>query len=127
VAGPPLHADCWRSHGDDIVKSSASGDEERCSGAFRRRRPTRPFSAVNRGKERIGIDMHGRRTRRAGSAAEDADILVENYLPGPWTAGTWVMTSSVGQPIRGWCTAPSPLRRRWPAGGLPGYDDVLRT
>jgi crotonobetainyl-CoA:carnitine CoA-transferase CaiB-like acyl-CoA transferase len=117
-------------HGAEVIKiEPPAGDDTRTLGPpFNRNGDAAYFSAINRGKQCIAIDL----TLPAGRdilerLLESADVLIENFLPG--TLEKW------GISYDGW------LKKRFPRlihcsisgfgadgplGGLPGYDAVLQ-
>ena len=86
------------------------------------------FSAVNRGKRALGLDLARPEGRAVLEALlKDADILVENYLPGTmerWNLG-YDDVLSARHPRLVYC-AISGFGADGPLGGLPGYDAVLQ-
>src|SRR4029077_17590221 len=130
VLAGPLCTQMLADHGADVVKiEPPAGDETRllappCDDA----RGAPYFGAVNRGKRALGLDL-ARPEGRAVLAAllKDADILVENYLPGTmerWNLG-YDEVLSVRHPRLIHC-AISGFGADGPLGGLPGYDAVLQ-
>jgi len=121
VLAGPLCTQMLADHGADVVKiEPPSGDETRQLGPpFDAAGDAAYFSAVNRGKRALSLDLARPEGRAVLEALlNDADILVENYLPGTmerWNLGCDDVCRSA---IRGWCTAPSPASApmaRWAA------------
>ena len=130
VLAGPLCTQMLADHGADVVKiEPPSGDETRLLGPpFDEAGDAAYFSAVNRGKRALGLDLvrpEGRAVLEA--LLKDADILVENYLPGTmerWNLG-YDDVLSVRHPRLVYC-AISGFGADGPLGGLPGYDAVLQ-
>ena len=129
VLAGPLCTQMLADHGADVIKvEPPSGDETRLLGP-----PFTPdgnaayFSSVNRGKRAISLDLSSEAGRAALEALlEDADVLVENFLPG--TTKRWGLdyeTLSRRDPRLIYCSI-SGFGTDGPLGGLPGYDAVLQ-
>jgi len=122
VLAGPLCTQMLADHGADVVKiEPPSGDETRLLGPpFDEAGDAAYFSAVNRGKRALGLDLARPEGRAVLEALlKDADILVENYLPG--TMERWepeLRRGSVGPPSAPGLLAPSPASApmaRWAA------------
>ena len=109
VLAGPLCTQMLADHGADVVKvEPPAGDETRGLGPpFDAAGQAAYFGAVNRGKRGMALDLSRAEGREVLEALlKDADVLVENFLPG--TMERW------GFGVDG------------PLGGLPGYDAVLQ-
>ena len=130
VLAGPLCTQMLADHGADVVKiEPPSGDETRLLGPpFDEAGDAAYFGAVNRGKRALGLDLARPEGRAVLEALlKDADILVENYLPGTmerWKLG-YDEVLSVRHPRLVYC-AISGFGADGPLGGLPGYDAVLQ-
>ncbi|HSS87659.1 MAG TPA: CoA transferase, partial [Reyranella sp.] len=130
VLAGPLCTQMLADHGADVVKiEPPSGDETRLLGPpFDDAGDAAYFSAVNRGKRALGLDLARPEGRAVLEALlKDADILVENYLPGTmerWNLG-YDDVLAVRHPRLVYC-AISGFGADGPLGGLPGYDAVLQ-
>ncbi|WP_249135769.1 MULTISPECIES: CaiB/BaiF CoA-transferase family protein [unclassified Bradyrhizobium] len=129
VLAGPLCTQMLADHGADVVKiEPPAGDETRGLGPpFDAAGQAAYFSAVNRGKRGMALDLS-----RAGGRAvleallRDADVLVENFLPGTmerWGIGFDVLSTRFPRLV--YC-AISGFGADGPLGGLPGYDAVLQ-
>jgi len=129
VAGP-LCAQMLADHGADVIKVEfTQGDETRRLGPpFIEPGQAAYFYALNRGKRGICLDL----AQPAGKKIieellVDADVLVENFLPGTmekWGLGyESVLTSQFPQLV--YCSI-SGFGKTGPLGGRPGYDAVLQ-
>lgn len=129
VAGP-FCAQMLADHGADVIKvESAAGDETRRLGPpFSQPGQAAYFSALNRGKRGICLDLgqaHGQHIIHA--LLSEADVLIENFLPGTmekWGLG-YETTLASKFPRLIYCSI-SGFGRTGPLGGLPGYDAVLQ-
>ena len=129
VLAGPLCTQMLADHGADVIKvEPPSGDETRLLGPpFTPNGDAAYFYSVNRGKRAISLDL----SSTAGRAAlerllVDADVLVENFLPG--TTKRWGLdyeTLSRRDPRLIYCSI-SGFGADGPLGGLPGYDAVLQ-
>ena len=129
VLAGPLCTQMLADHGADVVKvEPPAGDETRLLGPpFDGAGDAAYYSALNRGKRTIGIDL----ARPEGRAIVerllvDADVLVENFLPGTmerWGLGYDVLARR--HPRLVYATI-SGFGGDGPLGGLPGYDAVLQ-
>lgn len=129
VLAGPLCTQLLADHGAAVIKvEPPAGDETRTLGPpFTATGDAAYYSALNRGKRTLSLDL----ARPAGREVlerllQDADVLVENFLPGT---------------LERWGLGPESLRVRFPRlivcrisgfgadgplGGLPGYDAVLQ-
>lgn len=129
VLAGPLCTQMLADHGADVVKIEPPlGDETRGLGPpFDAAGQAAYFGAVNRGKRGMALDL----SRAEGRAVlevllEDADVLVENFLPGTmerWGLGFDGLSARFPRLI--YC-AISGFGADGPLGGLPGYDAVLQ-
>ena len=129
VLAGPLCTQMLADHGADVVKIEPPlGDETRGLGPpFDAAGQAAYFGAVNRGKRGMALDL----SRAEGRAVlevllEDADVLVENFLPGTmerWGLGFETLSARFPRLI--YC-AISGFGADGPLGGLPGYDAVLQ-
>jgi crotonobetainyl-CoA:carnitine CoA-transferase CaiB-like acyl-CoA transferase len=130
VLAGPMCAQILADHGAEVIKlEPPSGDDTRTLGPpFNSAGDAAYFSALNRGKQCISVDL-GRPGGRhiLKTLLESADILVENFLPG--TMEKW------GVSYDGWMKERFPrliycnisgFGSDGPLGGLPGYDAVLQ-
>jgi crotonobetainyl-CoA:carnitine CoA-transferase CaiB-like acyl-CoA transferase len=130
VLAGPLCTQMLADHGADVVKiEPPAGDETRLLGPpFDDAGDAAYFGAVNRGKRALGLDLARPEGRAVLEALlKDADILVENYLPGTmerWNLG-YDEVLSARHPRLVYC-AISGFGADGPLGGLPGYDAVLQ-
>ena len=129
VLAGPLCTQMLADHGADVVKiEPPAGDETRGLGPpFDAAGQAAYFGAVNRGKRGMALDV----SRAEGRAVlevllKDADVLVENFLPGTmerWGLGYETLSTRFPRLI--YC-AISGFGADGPLGGLPGYDAVLQ-
>ena len=129
VLAGPLCTQMLADHGADVVKvEPPMGDETRSFGPpFDDHGDAAYFGAVNRGKRSISLDL----SKPGGRAVllrllDDADVLVENFLPGTmdkWGLGYEALAAQHPRLI--WCSI-SGFGADGPLGGLPGYDAVLQ-
>ncbi|MGY8632836.1 CoA transferase [Bradyrhizobium sp. 14AA] len=130
VLAGPLCTQMLADHGADVVKiEPPSGDETRGLGPpFDAAGQAAYFGAVNRGKRGMALDLSRTEGRAVLEALlEDADVLVENFLPGTmerWGLG-YEARLSERFPRLIYC-AISGFGADGPLGGLPGYDAVLQ-
>lgn len=130
VLAGPLCTQMLADQGADVIKvEPPGGDETRTLGpAVNAGGDAAYFTAVNRGKRAIGLDLS-----LAGGRdvllrlLEDADILVENFIPG--TMARWGLDYETDLKPRFpqliYC-AISGFGADGPLGGLPGYDAILQ-
>ena len=129
VLGGPYCGQMLADHGAEVVKvEPPSGDETRHLGPpFDSNGDAAYFSALNRGKRAITVDLSKPEGRTVLEALlQDADVLVENYLPGTlerWNLGYDVLQARHPRLI--YCSV-SGFGADGPLGGLPGYDAVLQ-
>ncbi|MDM0026680.1 CaiB/BaiF CoA transferase family protein [Variovorax saccharolyticus] len=130
VLAGPLCTQMLADHGADVVKvEPPAGDDTRWLGPpFEASGDAAYFSAVNRGKRAIGLDL----ARPEGKAVllhllEQADVLVENFIPG--TMKRWGLDYEADLSARFprliYCRI-SGFGADGPLGALPGYDAVLQ-
>ncbi|MGH6641252.1 MAG: CaiB/BaiF CoA transferase family protein [Bradyrhizobium sp.] len=129
VLAGPLCTQMLADHGADVVKiEPPAGDETRGLGPpFDAAGQAAYFGAVNRGKRGMALDLSCAEGRAVLEVLlKDADVLVENFLPG--TMERWGLgyeTLSARFPRLVYC-AISGFGADGPLGGLPGYDAVLQ-
>jgi crotonobetainyl-CoA:carnitine CoA-transferase CaiB-like acyl-CoA transferase len=129
VLAGPLCTQMLADHGAEVIKvEPPSGDETRHLGPpFDENGVAAYFGAVNRGKRAITLDLTQPDARATLEALlEEADILVENFLPGTlerWNLGYETLHQS--HPSLIYCSI-SGFGADGPLGGLPGYDAVLQ-
>lgn len=129
VLAGPLCTQMLADHGAAVIKvEPPSGDETRHLGPpFDENGVAAYFGAVNRGKRAITLDLTQPDARATLEALlEEADILVENFLPGTlerWDLG--YATLHQRHPRLIFCSI-SGFGADGPLGGLPGYDAVLQ-
>lgn len=129
VAGP-LCAQMLADHGADVIKvESAQGDETRRLGPpFTEPGQAAYFSALNRGKRGICLDLSQTRDQQViRELLSEADVLIENFLPGTmekWGLG-YESVLADQFPRLVYCNI-SGFGKTGPMGGLPGYDAVLQ-
>ena len=90
VLAGPLCTQMLADHGADVIKvEPPSGDETRTLGPpFNAAGDAAYFTAVNRGKRAIGLDLaHPDGQATLLTLLERADVLVENFIPG--TLARW--------------------------------------
>ncbi|MDZ5460725.1 CaiB/BaiF CoA transferase family protein [Azohydromonas lata] len=130
VLAGPLCTQMLADHGADVIKvEPPSGDETRTLGPpFNEAGDAAYFTAVNRGKRAIALDLaHVEGQRTLLHLLESADVLVENFIPG--TMARWgldyesVLASRFPRLI--YCSI-SGFGTDGPLGGLPGYDAILQ-
>lgn len=130
VLAGPLCAQMLADHGAAVIKvEPPEGDEARRIGPpLDERGEVAYFAALNRGKRSIALDL----SCPAGRAVlerllEDADVLIENFLPGTmekWGLG-YESTLAARHPRLIYCSV-SGFGADGPLGGLPGYDAVAQ-
>jgi crotonobetainyl-CoA:carnitine CoA-transferase CaiB-like acyl-CoA transferase len=130
VLAGPLCTQMLADHGADVIKiEPPQGDETRQLGPpFDAAGQAAYFGAVNRGKRSIALDLSRPEERAVVEALlTDADVLVENFLPGTmerWGLG-YESVLAARFPRLIYC-AISGFGADGPLGGLPGYDAVLQ-
>jgi crotonobetainyl-CoA:carnitine CoA-transferase CaiB-like acyl-CoA transferase len=129
VLAGPLCTQMLADHGADVVKiEPPAGDETRGLGPpFDAAGQAAYFGAVNRGKRGMALDLSRAEGRAVLEALlGDADVLVENFLPGTmerWGLGYEALSERFPRLV--YC-AISGFGTDGPLGGLPGYDAVLQ-
>lgn len=130
VLAGPLCTQMLADHGADVIKlEPPTGDETRLLGPpFNAEGDAAYFTALNRGKRAVGLDLsHADGQATLLQLLEDADVLVENFIPG--TMGRWGLDYETVLKRRFprliYCTI-SGFGEDGPLGGLPGYDAVLQ-
>ena len=129
VLAGPLCTQILADHGADVIKvEPPAGDETRTFGPpFDDNGDAAYFSALNRGKRAVSLDLakpEGRAVLERLLA--DADVLVENFLPG--TMKRWGLDYDALAPRfpRLVYASITGFGSDGPLGGLPGYDAVLQ-
>ena len=130
VLAGPLCAQMLADHGADVIKvEGPQGDETRLLGPpFVEPGQAAYFSAINRGKRGLSLDLSQSTDRAILEALLlDADILIENFLPG--TMAKWGLGYeehlSEKFPRLIYCSI-SGFGNTGPLANLPGYDAVLQ-
>jgi crotonobetainyl-CoA:carnitine CoA-transferase CaiB-like acyl-CoA transferase len=129
VAGP-LCAQMLADHGADVIKvESRHGDETRHLGPpFLEPGQAAYFSALNRGKRSLALDLSESDDRAVIEALlVHADVLIENFVPGTMQKWGLGFDDSLSKkfPQLIYCGI-SGFGAEGPLGGLPGYDAVLQ-
>lgn len=130
VLAGPLCTQILSDHGADVVKvEPPAGDETRRLGPpFDSSGSAAYFSALNRGKRSISLDLSKPDAQEVlHRLLDQADVLVENFLPGTmerWGLG-YEQTLAARYPGLVYCSVTG-FGRDGPLGGLPGYDAVLQ-
>lgn len=130
VLAGPLCTQVLADHGADVVKvEPPAGDETRKLGPpFDGAGTAAYFSALNRGKRSISLDLSMPMAQDVlHRLLADADVLVENFLPGTmerWGLGYEAVLAQ-RYPRLVYCNITG-FGRDGPLGGLPGYDAVLQ-
>jgi crotonobetainyl-CoA:carnitine CoA-transferase CaiB-like acyl-CoA transferase len=130
VLAGPMCSQILADHGASVVKvEPPAGDDTRTLGPpFNDLGDAAYFSALNRGKDCISVDL----TKAAGrkiveKLLETADVLIENFLPG--TMEKWGLSYEgvlrERHPRLIYCCITG-FGSDGPLGGLPGYDAVLQ-
>jgi crotonobetainyl-CoA:carnitine CoA-transferase CaiB-like acyl-CoA transferase len=129
VLAGPYCAQLLSDHGAEVIKvEPPAGDETRSLGPPFIGESAAYFSALNRNKRALALDL----TQESGRAVllrllEDTDVLIENFLPG--TMEKWGLgyeTVLAGKfPRLVYCRITG-FGADGPLGGLPGYDAVLQ-
>ena len=130
VLAGPLCTQMMADHGADVIKVEPPfGDETRQLGPpFDEHGIAAYFSAVNRGKRALALDLNDRDERQALLALlEEADVLVENFLPGTMEKWGLGYESDLAErfPRLIYCSITG-FGDTGPCGGQPGYDAVLQ-
>lgn len=130
VLAGPLCTQILSDHGADVIKiEPPTGDETRTLGPpFDGDGDAAYFSAVNRGKRGMVMNLaHPAGRETLLRLLEDADVLVENFIPG--TMQRWGLDFEDELKPRFprliYCSI-SGFGADGPLGGLPGYDAVLQ-
>jgi len=130
VLAGPLCTQMLADHGAQVVKvEPPAGDETRRLGPpFDASGSAAYFSALNRGKRAISLDLSQPQAQEVlHRLLADADVLVENFLPGTmerWGLG-YEQSLAGRYPRLVYCTITG-FGADGPLGGLPGYDAVLQ-
>lgn len=130
VLAGPLCTQMLADHGASVVKvEPPTGDETRGLGPpFDEAGSAAYFLALNRGKRSISLDLSRPEAQEVlHRLLADADILVENFLPGTMERWGLGYEQSLAQRYPGlvYC-AVTGFGADGPLGGLPGYDAVLQ-
>lgn len=130
VLAGPLCTQMLADHGAEVVKVEPPGGDEthHLGPPFDAEGRSAYYAALNRGKKAISLDL----SQEAGQDVlhrllQDADVLVENFLPGTmerWGLG-FEQTLAQRYPQLVYC-AISGFGNDGPLGGMPGYDAVLQ-
>jgi crotonobetainyl-CoA:carnitine CoA-transferase CaiB-like acyl-CoA transferase len=130
VLAGPLCAQMLSDHGADVIKIEApQGDETRLLGPpFVEPGQAAYFSAINRGKRGLSLDLTKPADRAILEALlVNADVLIENFVPG--TMAKWGLGYNeylaTAFPKLIYCSI-SGFGDRGPLANLPGYDAVLQ-
>lgn len=130
VLAGPLCTQMLADHGADVIKIEPPfGDETRQLGPpFDDEGIAAYYQAVNRGKRAFSLKLNTDEGRRALlRLLEDADVLVENFLPGTmekWGLG-YEDALAARFPRLVYCSITG-FGADGPCGGQPGYDAVLQ-
>lgn len=130
VLAGPLCTQMLADHGADVIKIEPPfGDETRKLGPpFDENGNAAYYSALNRGKRALSLDLSLPDDQAVlFRLLEDADVLVENFLPGTmerWNLG-FESTLAGRFPRLVYCSI-SGFGADGPLGGLPGYDAILQ-
>lgn len=130
VLAGPLCTQMLADHGASVIKVEPPfGDETRKLGPpFDEHGNAAYFSALNRGKRAISLDLSQPEDQDVLFALlEDADVLVENFLPATmekWGLG-YEHCLAPRYPRLVYCSI-SGFGATGPLGGLPGYDAILQ-
>lgn len=129
VLAGPLCTQMLADHGADVIKvEPPTGDETRLFGPpFDDSGDAAYFSALNRGKRALSLDLSTPDGRAVLERLLDgADVLVENFLPGTmekWGLGYGELAKRHPRLVY---SAISGFGADGPLGGSPGYDAVLQ-
>lgn len=130
VLAGPLCTQMMADHGADVIKVEPPfGDESRHLGPpFDQDGNTAYFSALNRGKRAITLDLSDEDDQQVlFSLLESADVLIENFVPGTmekWGIGYEDYLSS-RFPQLVYCSITG-FGKTGPLGGQAGYDAILQ-
>lgn len=130
VLAGPLCTQILSDHGAEVVKvEPPSGDETRRLGPpFDSSGSAAYFSALNRGKQAISLDLSLPDAQEVlHRLLSEADVLVENFMPGTlerWGLG-YEQALAARYPKLVYCSITG-FGQDGPLGGLPGYDAVLQ-
>ncbi|MFA7444229.1 MAG: CoA transferase, partial [Lysobacteraceae bacterium] len=130
VLAGPLCTQMLADHGADVIKIEPPfGDETRQLGPpFDDNGIAAYYQAVNRGKRAFSLKLNTEEGRQILlRLLEDADVLVENFLPGTmekWRLG-YESVLAPRFPRLVYCGI-SGFGATGPCGGQPGYDAVLQ-
>ncbi|MGE0312300.1 MAG: CaiB/BaiF CoA transferase family protein [Lautropia sp.] len=129
VLAGPLCTQLLADHGADVLKIEAErGDDTRRLGAPEGDGSAPYFHALNRNKRAAVLDLASPEGRASLLAlARDADVIVENFLPGTmrrWGLG-YEETLAATNPGLIYCTITG-FGEVGPLGGMPGYDAVAQ-
>ena len=130
VLAGPLCTQMLADHGAQVVKvEPPGGDETRQLGPpFDLDGHAAYFSALNRGKRSISLDLSTPGGQQVLHRLLDgADVLIENFLPGTmerWGLG-YEQALAAAYPRLVYCSVTG-FGADGPLGGLPGYDAVLQ-
>lgn len=130
VLAGPLCTQILSDHGAEVVKvEPPTGDETRTLGPpFNEDGDAAYFTAVNRGKRAIGMNLAHPEGREALlHLLQDADVLVENFIPGTMQRWGLDYEDELRPRFPGliYCSI-SGFGADGPLGGFPGYDAVLQ-
>lgn len=130
VLAGPLCTQMLADHGADVIKIEPPfGDETRQLGPpFDDEGIAAYYQAVNRGKRAFSLKLNAAEDREVLlRLLEDADVLVENFLPG--TMEKWLLgyedVLAKRFPRLIYCSITG-FGATGPCGGQPGYDAVLQ-
>jgi crotonobetainyl-CoA:carnitine CoA-transferase CaiB-like acyl-CoA transferase len=129
VLAGPLCTQMLADHGADVIKvEPPAGDETRLFGPpFDAAGDAAYFSAVNRGKRAIALDLSSPEGRAVlERLLLRADVLVENFLPGTMERWGLAYDELARRNPRLVYATISGFGADGPLGGLPGYDAVLQ-
>jgi crotonobetainyl-CoA:carnitine CoA-transferase CaiB-like acyl-CoA transferase len=130
VLAGPLCTQILSDHGARVIKvEPPAGDETRRLGPpFDASGSAAYFSSLNRGKQSISLDLAQPTAQEVlHRLLSDADVLVENFLPGTMERWGLGYDDSLARryPRLVYCSI-SGFGNDGPLGGLPGYDAVLQ-
>lgn len=130
VLAGPLCTQMLADNGADVIKvEPPAGDETRTLGPpFDGSGTAAYFNAVNRGKRALALDLAQPEGRDVLlRLLENADVLVENFLPGTMTRWQLDYDTVLSEkfPRLIYCSI-SGFGDKGPMGGMPGYDAILQ-